>query len=148
MKRPDTYRVCGAEPTIRDVIDSEYRPNEKHALALNRAQRRGVPVASRAMLERVNTATRPDDLIHALIEIQGYATTMRRACMKRGWPDAENHWRGAISMAYLIMHARRGRKNLTPWVEGAERAMYRAANASGESGGRARSRGRRGRAAA
>ena len=144
MKLPDTYRVCGAEPPIRDVIDSEYQPDGKHALALNRAQRRGVPVTSRAMLERVNTATRPEDLIHALVEMQGYAATMRKACMNRGWPGAANHWRGVISMAYLVMHARRGRKNLAPWIEGAERAMYRAANASGESGGRARSRRKRG----
>ena len=109
-------------------------------LALNRKQRRGVPVFTRRLMEQINVTDSPDDLAELLRLAQGYAASRRDSCATRGWTEIASQWTDAINAVDAIIIAGQGWKEIAPYLERAERATYQAANASGESGGRARSR--------
>ena len=68
------------------------------------------------------------------------AGIMAAACHRRKWYGASHHWRSTVKIANTINMANDLPDRATARAEVAERATYRAANESGESGGRARSR--------
>lgn len=139
LRNPDAY---GGEPDIRDMV-SEERPAPPDALRLTRAQRRGVPVMARERMASVTIARDLTSRDIALGRVIGMAGSMARVCYRRGWPNAGNLWAGAVAMAEMVGRGERRYRHLDRWITDAERATYHAANATGESGGRARSRRRR-----
>ena len=109
-------------------------------LALNRKQRRGVPIFTHRLMEQIDVTDSPDDLAELLRLAQGYAASWRDSCATRGWTEIASQWADAIIAADAIIVAGQGWKEIASYLERAERATYQAANAAGESGGRARSR--------